>query len=255
MRRLSLPTVTLCAATSVNVAATIEALRRSLDQVEFGDAVLFTEATDCDLGEGIRIVRIEPLKSARDYSRFQLRQLADHIGTGHCLIVQWDGFVLDARQWDCAFLDFDYIGAPWPQFADGWNVGNGGFSLRSRRLLDACRDPNFEPGHPEDVAICRTNRELLERVHGIRFAGADVARRFAFEREAVHGPTFGFHGAFNLISAVGANRFWETYRGLDDPSTVFVDFGRVAQELGSGRHGWRRRARLLFDRLCRPRDS
>ena len=39
MARLTLPSVTLCAAASVNVAATIAALIRSLDKVQFADWV------------------------------------------------------------------------------------------------------------------------------------------------------------------------------------------------------------------------
>src|SRR6185503_18873241 len=117
--------------------------------------------------------------------------------------VQWDGFVIDAGSWREQFLEFDYIGAPWLQFADGYDVGNGGFSLRSRRLLEACAGADFIPSHPEDVAICRTNRPMLEKMHGIRFADAQLAETFAFERTAPR-PSFGFHGAFNLAPTVGA---------------------------------------------------
>ena len=68
-----------------------------------------------------------------------LQELHDHISTAHALCIQWDGYVLNAQAWDASFLDYDYIGSVWPQFGDGHRVGNGGFSLRSKRLLEAWR--------------------------------------------------------------------------------------------------------------------
>jgi hypothetical protein len=142
--------------------------------------------------------QIAPLASRSDYSRFMLRNLAEHIETSHALCVQWDGFVLNAQAWDPQFLEYDYIGAVWPHFADGHNVGNGGFSLRSRRLLEACTKLPFDEIQPEDVVIGRVYRRRLEE-QGLRFAPDSVARRFAYERTPSTGKEFGFHGAFNLV--------------------------------------------------------
>ena len=247
--RIRLPEVTLCAVTSVNVEATVSALRHCLDQIEFAACRLFTDKAPDDLHPEIQPVRIDGLRSAQDYSRFVLRQLPSLTASSHVLLVQWDGFVLDAGQWDPAFLDCDYIGAPWPQFRDGHDVGNGGFSLRSRRLLEACTDPRFQPGHPEDVAVCRLNRTLLEQEHGIRFADRSLAARFAFERERPNGSTFGFHGIFNMIPALGPDRFWERYRELDDKRTAFVDYGLLFRQLGAGKHATARRLQLTKDRI------
>src|SRR5215204_2115633 len=126
MAVLKLPTITLCAAASVNVRATVAALSASLDQAEFADCLLLTHQEFDTTDERIRVIPIERLGSSRAYSTFLLRGLVDHLITAHCLIVQWDGFVIDAEQWDSGFFDYDYIGAPWPQFHDGHDVGNGG---------------------------------------------------------------------------------------------------------------------------------
>lgn len=144
------------------------------------------------------IRHIPPFRNVDEYSRFILTSLVDHIETSHALLVQWDGFALDAGAWDDAFLEYDYIGAPWPQFAAPFNVGNGGFSLRSRRLMEALRDPRLTLHGPEDVCICRTNRALLEDHYGLRFAPFEVAARFAYERGPLPSATFGFHGLFNF---------------------------------------------------------
>lgn len=249
MGRLALPDVTLCAAASVNVSATVEALVASIEKVEFAQALLFTDAEIAEAHPELRVVPIERLASASEYSDFLLCRLADYVTTSHCLVVQWDGFVLDADQWLPEFLSYDYIGAAWPQFDDGHDVGNGGFSLRSRKLLDACLDPRFQRGHPEDVAIARVNRSFLEAEHAIRFADRGVAERFSFERTARSGPTFGFHGIFNMVPALGPDRFWDAYCSLDDRHSAFVDYGLLMRQLGDGAEPLARRGRLSVDLL------
>ena len=55
---------------------------------------------------------------------------------------------------------------------------------------------------PEDIAICKTYRSLLEQGHGIRFAPAEVACRFSFETLPPPAPTLGFHGLTHLVRIV-----------------------------------------------------
>lgn len=233
----------------MNVRATINALTACLAEIDVAKCLLFTDA-EVDLGDKrITKVAIPRLSSARAYSEFMLSRLSDYIETSHCLIVQWDGFVLSGARWNPSFLHFDYIGAPWPQFHDGHNVGNGGFSLRSKKLLQATRDPAFRVVHPEDVAICRVNRKLLEREHGVRFADTATAERFSFERS---GPSaaFGFHGIFNLANVVGVDGFWQIYQSLDDRSTAFADYKLLMKQLRTGEQSGRRRLRLSVDRFA-----
>ena len=195
--------VTLCAADSRTVPLTTRAMRLAGARCEFGDAILFSDAP---APGPFRTVRVAPLASRDAYSAFMLRGLAAHIVTSHALIVQWDGYVTGPEVWDPDFLQYDYIGALWGRYADGMDVGNGGFSLRSRRLLDALQDARFAfaAGSAEDELIARVWRPALEREFGIRFAPEAVASRFAYERVLPNRPTFGFHGLFN---------FW---RHLDD---------------------------------------
>ncbi|MBC2669054.1 DUF5672 family protein [Novosphingobium piscinae] len=248
MNGLLLPDVTLCSASSVNVAATISAMQHCLDRMAFADAVLFTDVAPVALDHRIRWVRIERLHSAADYSRFMLGEVGQHVASSHCLIVQWDGFVIDPQAWDPRFLEFDYIGAVWPQFEEH-RVGNGGFSLRSRKLLQVLADPAFADSHPEDLAICRSARPWLEQRHGIRFADPETAARFSYERERAKGATFGFHGAFNLPTAVGADAFWTIYRTLDHRGPVFHDARALVGRLFKGPYGTVRVLRFLLDGL------
>jgi len=112
-------------------------------------------------------------------------------------VIQYDGFVLNADQFSPHFLHYDYIGAPWPNYEVN-EVGNGGFSWRSRRLVHAVAQLDYaDPAEPEDLFICRTMRETLERA-GCRFAPKAIAQHFSVEFPAVPFPTFGFHGIFHL---------------------------------------------------------
>lgn len=248
--RLHLPQVTLCAVSSVNVAATIAALETSLAQVDVAAALLLTDSPVRPDHPGITVVPIAPIPSSRAYSDFILTQLVDHVETSHCLIIQWDGHVLDATRWHPDFLAYDYIGASWPQFSDGHDVGNGGFSLRSRHLMQLCRDPAFRLSHPEDVAIARINRDWLEG-QGMRFAPRALADRFAAERAGDVAASFGYHGAWLMPQAVGIEPFWTLYRELDDRGTIRHDFSSILKQIGQGRGGWTRALRLTLDQYRR----
>jgi hypothetical protein len=195
---LELPDVTLACVDTREPGFALWAMRRAMSGIRFGDVVLFTEAARLtERPEGIRIVDVH-VDTIEAYSQFMLRGLAGPTHTPHVLVVQWDGFVTRPERWSTDFLQWDYIGARWHDRPRDESVGNGGFSLRSRRLLLALQDPAVRISHPEDICICTGNRPLLERQHGIRIAPPEVAERFSYERLAPAQPTFGFHGLFNL---------------------------------------------------------
>jgi len=200
---LELPSVTLCCVDCAYHEMAAEALRASLSACVFGDA-LFLSDRDC-LVPGVRFAKIAPVKSMAAYSNFMIHELHGHIRTDFALITQYDGFVLNPDAWDPAFLDYDYIGAP-TRVGDKLVVGNGGFSLRSRKLLHALRDDaqirSYDAARGtrfEDTVICGGFRQRLETVHGIRFAPADVAERFSAGRTMPTRRSFGFHGLALLV--------------------------------------------------------
>ena len=206
--------VTLVAVTSVALRPTIDALVASLQRVRFAKALLLTDKPEHDLPSTIECRQINPLNSRAAYSKFMLHDLADHIDTTHALCVQWDGYVVNGWSWTNTFLNYDYIGAVWPQFSDEHRVGNGGFSLRSRRLLRACQRVPFDEWHAEDVFIGRVHRPLLEE-GGMRFAPESVAANFSYERTKPTGREFGFHGAFNLVQHLPPRKAEAVFRSLE----------------------------------------
>lgn len=171
----------------------------------------------------LRIDLVPTIKSVGEYSRYVLHSLPDHVNTPHALVFQWDGFVLDIQRWRPDFLHYDYIGAPWVgAHASGPRaVGNGGFSLRSLKLLRAVREIAPDSGdRPEDNVICFDLADRLEHEYGIRFAPVSVANHFSVEHmtpanfrgETAELPaqcTFGFHGFFNFHLAYGDDELLE----------------------------------------------
>jgi len=179
----------------------LRALEMSKRGIRFARTILLTHGVPADvrLPSNVEIIQTTPITSHKAYSQILLKDLYAHVATSHALVIQWDGYVVNPDLWDDAFLACDYIGAPW---SDG-SVGNGGFSLRSRRLLHALQDPGFtDVSEAEDVAICDVYRARLMSDFKITFAGAALARRFSFEMEVAPifagSRTFGFHGVFNL---------------------------------------------------------
>ena len=199
MKPLVLPQVTLCIVDTRAPALAAQSLQRSMAGIEFGRVQLFCHAWAPPAPlPGIELVDIAAITSGAEYSRFVLRELPAHIHTPFVLITQWDGFVRQPEAWTDDFLQWDYLGAVWPDQPAGRNVGNGGFSLRSQRLLQAGLDTRITELHPEDLMLGTTYRALLEAEHGVRFAPPELAQRFAFENRAPRGPVFGFHGPYNL---------------------------------------------------------
>ncbi len=171
------------------------AMERCLRAFEFHEALLLS-SLPVPPHPRLAHAPIRPLRSVAEYSAFMVHELGDAITGDFALVTQWDGFIQRPELWDDRFLEYDYIGAPWPGRTP--SVGNGGFSLRSRRLLDALRKLDIRDPHPEDVCICVRHRDELERDHGIRFAPPELARRFAWEQDEPEGGAFGFHAFFNF---------------------------------------------------------
>ncbi len=208
---IDLPDVTLVCVDTRTPERALQAIAQSTAGLRFAQVLLFTERLRLTAAAPAEVKLVElTLDSVAAYSQFMLRGLLRHIGTSHLLVVQWDGYVLDPTCWEADFLSYDYIGALFRDHAGPHSVGNGGFSLRSRRLLQALHDPAMVISHPEDSCICQVNRQRLQAQHGIYFAPPEVAARFAFERVAPTGPTFGFHGLFNFhcVMAPDQLRLW-----------------------------------------------
>ncbi len=189
--------VTLCAVDSRDRLLAGRALDICLAQCKFADSILFTHEA---VQGSFRSVMIPQPESMAAYGAFLLKEMHKWIDSPFVLVTQWDGYVINPRAWSADFLQYDYIGATWLGKADSRIVGNGGFSLRSKRLLEVVSQPWFDllPNLGEDELICRVYRPVLERQFNIRFAPPGVAEQFSYEHGVPRAPTFGFHGMFNF---------------------------------------------------------
>lgn len=208
MNKIDLRGITLCAVTT-HPNITAMALKASMAGCVFGDVVMFTP--NQHFTEDFRVQKVDiPLllqenKIVEWYDDFILRRLASYISTPFTLIVQWDGWVINPGAWREEFLAYDYIGARWPWLTPGLDVGNGGFSLRSKRLLLTTQhicanvDSNRGEGRTnEDAFICQRHRKLLEEKYNCRFPTGEIADQFSYEHARVKTPTFGFHDIRNF---------------------------------------------------------
>ena len=247
---LELPGVTLACVDTLNPALAIRALAHSRMGVRYARSVLITDEVppDVEVPQGIEIARIAPLRSRDDYSRFVLKSLLPHVDSPHVLLIQWDGYVVNPGAFDPAFLDCDYIGAKWYWFDDAMRVGNGGFSLRSRKLLEALQDPRIELHEAEDITIGRTCRPLLERDYDIRYATEALADRFAFEASYPQGLPFGFHGLYNFCRVVPEAELAALAHVLSDAIARSIQLGQLLRNcIALGQ--WRAAAALARRRL------
>ena len=210
--------------TTDNLDGTLKGIYTSMSGINFGAIKLITTKEQIEKNpdlkeEGITLEEsVREIKNYNDYNYYVIYCLHNHVETSHCLLVQPDGFVLFPDKWDNEWLKYDYIGAPWPLVKDSYidtfgnhhQVGNGGFSLRSKKLLEVptkvevpweTNNSDFywmPPGvvnYHEDGNICVHNRHIFVE-QGCVFAPVDVAVRFSRENRIpeCEGITpFGFH--------------------------------------------------------------
>ncbi len=229
-KKLILPNVTLLAVTSVEIEQHQIALKISSQNIEFGAVKLLSSSLPEKKYSDIEYVSVR-LMNRSDNNRFIMEDLHKYFETSHCLFVQADSFVVNADLWKEEFLEFDYIGAPWPNeiqinpylkkgevFAYNPNmhepvnenlvlnmkencVGSGGFSLRSRKLLKTVAKIDFDslkfPMKNEDLIICHyLYKEMIDK--GIHFAPPKLAAQFSIENPhhlcgQNANSVFGFH--------------------------------------------------------------
>jgi hypothetical protein len=201
---LHLKNVTLLSANGASDSdLSLAALQVSSRHIQFGAIKLLAAAAPSRIiPSHIEFISI-PKMDLEGYNRFSIKNFVKYADTDFVLIVQPDGFVLNLGRWQSRFLNYDYIGAPWPEEFCGkfpnYRVGNSGFCLRSRRFLEEAARLYYSRGSADDVFFCRRKREILES-KGIRYAPPKIAANFSVEFSVPENPgadlrnVFGFHG-------------------------------------------------------------
>lgn len=200
---LHLPTVDLIVTEGVNARKAIHPLIHSVRFMRFRRVLLFAPELPEELDE--YVTGFIPSKwNYEEWNRFMVKELTHYVPNGHILNIHFDGFILAPNAWDPAWLDWDYIGSPWGYADNGFNVGNGGFSLRSAFYLQCSAKLPLKVFAPEDHMVIRESGPAMVEM-GVKYAPEKVAAKFALERNARFGQVwagqFGYHDNGTNISA------------------------------------------------------
>jgi hypothetical protein len=219
MEKIKLDNVTLLALGSTQIMKNLMALQYSAKDIDFGAVKFISHEPPDKLPDNITYEKFHDFDKItyKEFSYYCIYKLIEHIDTEYMLMIHPDGFVINPHLWTDEFLEWDYLGAPWPYKTDAYidpfgihhRVGNGGFTLRSRKILEIpqIEEIPFEVNqgtfykhmnagaYNEDGNICVHNRHLFEK-HGARFAPVEVAVKFSQELPVPESrgiSPFGFH--------------------------------------------------------------
>jgi hypothetical protein len=155
------------------------------------------------------------------YSIFVMHSLYAYIETDYCLMVQDDGWVLNGANFKADYYNYDYIGGACHAamvgnqlvLHGGWHdkfprtiVQNGGFSLRSKRFLEAPNKFGIVHNHAQDIHLWNEDVQLscikrhLFAEKGIQYASEKTIRDFSLESVI---PTF--HDDFDFNRLLGCH--------------------------------------------------
>tara|TARA_B100000212_G_scaffold339971_1_gene319483 strand:- start:7693 stop:8400 length:708 start_codon:yes stop_codon:yes gene_type:complete len=213
--------ITIISVSDIKIKKTINALIKSTNQLRPYETIFFTSKSiklSPIQKKYIRKIEIDPISSIEEYSKFIIFSLHKFIDTTHVLIVQWDGFITNINKWDKDFLKYDYIGAPfiprinelnYSKDKEGrfYTIGNGGFSLRSKKLLEAAtkfnlKDNKLLTNYHEDGFFSVLHRNFLES-KGFIWAPFNIAKNFSIESPLSFNDLkelpLGFHGKKMLL--------------------------------------------------------
>lgn len=170
------------------------AIDRSCEGIEFG---------------GVKLIWDETIKNIDDWNYKIIYEIHNYVFTDFALLIHADGYIIEPTLWKEEWLNYDYIGAPWPLPRDNYSyrnpegeiirVGNS-VGIRSKRLLELPSKlgltwKSYYGNTNEDGFLCVHNRKILEE-NGCKFAPLEVAKHFSKEHEIEENrglETFAFH--------------------------------------------------------------
>ncbi len=213
-----LPNVTLISYDNTDdPSRTLRALEFSSREIQFADVVLVCRNRP-NGSNGTTIQKVHS-RGYAEAMNWEVAGLINYVQTDFALCIHHDGYVINPNAWRDRWLQYDFIGAPWPreahpnhpgksEFPHG-RVGNTGFCLKSKAFMQATnelrdlfvkaskRPDQYGQQYSGDAFCCQHQRPALEQ-RGITFAPVEVAAAFAWESNIEEVPgdrpnAFGFH--------------------------------------------------------------
>lgn len=189
---ISVPQITLIALTNKDFDGHKKAIFESCKGIDFG---------------AVKLIWDEKCTSIDEWNRKIIYDLPNYVDTEFALLIHADGYVINPQLWRPEFLQYDYIGAPWPLPNDDYSyrdelgnlvrVGNS-VSIRSKRLMERVAQFEWKPYYGftnEDGFIAVHHRAQLEK-EGFKFAPLELAVHFSKEHDIPENKgieTFVFH--------------------------------------------------------------
>jgi hypothetical protein len=257
---LKLSNITLVALSSKYIYETVQAMKYSMRKINFADCIFISHKKPFYLPKSIKFQWTSKLRNIDDYNYKMLFEIHKYIKTEFVLIIQYDGFVIHPDMWQPVFLNFDYIGSPWPEeispkdfYGNIIRVGNGGASLRSRKILELPSQLNMPfkygegPANNEDVFICARYRHIfLEQ--GVKYAPLEIAKYFGHEEtipELKGIKPFLFHKWWN--DNINYKKFGRQY--FDANLNIYIKFRAVIVRIKI--HGVKNAIKYYFNKCLR----
>jgi hypothetical protein len=216
-------------------ASAIPSIQKSVRELPGSQGMLLSISKPENLPEDIVWHRIGFLDYMM-YSVFIMHSLYAFIDTDYCLIVQDDSWVLNGANFKPEYYEYDYIGGvshaamvgnqlllqgSWHDKFPRTLVQNGGFSLRSKRFLEAPNKLGIVHNHAQDIHLWNEDVQLscLKRHTfaelGMKYASEKTIRDFSIENVI---PTF--HDDFDFGRLVGCH---STSRKLVSDTHILVN--------------------------------
>ena len=238
--KLQLPDVTLVIYEVRAHTLGAMAVKDCMDKAEFAEVHIHTDdftqfEEHIGVHEDIKYFKVDGSLPKDVGQAYLWHEVPKYIGSSHVLNIEWDSFIINPEMWDNKFLEFDFIGAPWP-WRTGYNVGNGGFSLLSRELLKFLEEnrKKYPYSFPWDGALGLNHRKGLEG-EGFVWAPWGVASAFAFESGLLRNPRahFGFHDCRNFPYMLTREELLIRLNRADDYVRAHKSWELMLKQLGS----------------------
>lgn len=207
---LDLKNVTLFMLDGVDPDLCAKAIHLSVRGINFGKVKLVT-FKDPQNKTGIEVILIDQINQAIS-NEWMPRRLTEYVDTDFVLSIHVDGFVLNPHLWTDEFFKYDYLGAPWEDIHKSYDriteearkdfnyVGNGGFTLRSKKFIDLSAAIPETCTMMEDAFLCNNYKKYFVS-NGVKFGTVEVAKKFSQDPLLNMNSTFGFHGDRKLLHA------------------------------------------------------
>lgn len=191
---LNLPNVTLICMTNAKLVEHQRALDISSEKIKFG---------------AVKLIHRPDIDTINKWNKAMVYELGSYVETEFAIVIHHDGYIINPELWNPDWLNYDYIGSPFPLPTDDFSyrdingviqrVGNS-VGLRSKKLMDlpskiGMEWKSFHGFYNEDGFISVNMRHVFEE-HGCKFAPLDVAVHFGREHdipENIGLKTFLFH--------------------------------------------------------------